>query len=355
MGAEKRRRRRRRHGSRRGAGWHRVALALVLGAAAGFLVRQRSLPLPPLAPPRWIARQPGRAPAQAQLQPRTPAQVGGGAPQDADAASNGGAPDADAANGLPPATADAPPVEARARFDAPERLAALPKAAPAAVDSRPRVAIVIDDLGDSLEAARAVLDLEPAVTLAVIPFRRYSTRVAAAAVERGREVILHLPLEPERAAEMGGAPGFLRTGMSSDGLERQLDADLAAVPYIVGVNGHMGSRFTQDPVAMERLLGALHARGLFYLDSFTTAASVAPVTAARLGVPFAQRALFLDHDPRPGAVARALAELDALVRARRSVIAIGHPHPTTLAALAPWLAHAAAAGTHVVPASALVR
>ncbi|TMA82663.1 MAG: hypothetical protein E6J72_02115 [Deltaproteobacteria bacterium] len=197
MGADKRRRRRR--GSRRGAGWHRVALALVLGAAAGFLVRQRSLSLPPLAPPRWIARQPGRAPAHAQLQPRAPAQVGGGAPQDADAASNGGAADADAANGLPPATADAPPVEARARFDepaAPERLAALPKAAPAAVDSRPRVAIVIDDLGDSLEAARAVLDLEPAVTLAVIPFRRYSTRVAAAAVERGREVILHLPLEP---------------------------------------------------------------------------------------------------------------------------------------------------------------
>ncbi len=339
MGAEKRRR------SRRGAGWYRVALALVLGAAAGFLIRQRSLPLPPLAPPRWIARQPGRAPVQAQLQPRARAQVGGGAPPDADAASNGGAPDADAANGRPPSTADAPPVEARARFDA----------APAAVDSRPRVAIVIDDLGDSLEAARAVLDLEPAVTLAVIPFRRYSTRVAAAAIERGREVILHLPLEPERAAEMGGAPGFLRTGMSSDGLERQLDADLAAVPYIVGVNGHMGSRFTQDPVAMERLLGALHARGLFYLDSFTTPASVASVTAARLGVPFAQRALFLDHDPRPGAVARALAELDALVRARRSVIAIGHPHPTTLAALAPWLAHAAAAGTHVVPASALVR
>src|SRR6266404_4705057 len=264
MGAEKRRRR----GSRRGAGWYRVAVALVLGAAAGFLIRQRSLPLPPLAPPRWIARQPGRAPVQAQLQPRARAQVGGGAPPDADAASNGGAPDADAANGLPPSTADAPPVEARARFDepaAPERLAALPKAAPAAVDSRPRVAIVIDDL-----------------------------------------------------------------------------------------NGHMGSRFTQDPVAMERLLGALHARGLFYLDSFTTPASVASVTAARLGVPFAQRALFLDHDPRPGAVARALAELDALVRARRSVIAIGHPHPTTLAALAPWLAHAAAAGTHVVPASALV-
>ncbi len=222
-------------------------------------------------------------------------------------------------------------------------------------DGRARVAIVIDDLGDSLDAARTVLALEPAVTMAVIPFRAASARIAAAAVEHGREVILHLPLEPERAAEMDGAPGFLRTSMSTDGLERQLEADLAAVPYIVGVNSHMGSRFTQDRAAMERLLTALRARGLFFLDSLTTPASVAAATAARIGVPFAERALFLDDDPSAPAIARVLAQLDALARTRREVIAIGHPHPATLAALAPWLAHAAAAGIHVVPASALVR
>jgi polysaccharide deacetylase 2 family uncharacterized protein YibQ len=343
MGAERGRRRRRK--ARRAARWQTIALALVLGAAAGFFFRQRSLPLPPLRPPRFVARQPRHAPPDAQ-------------PETANAPSTEPAPATADTSSTERALTERAPPEPRAPVDeraAVESLDAAPESAPAAVDTRPRVAIVIDDLGDSLEAARAVLDLEPAVTVAVIPFRRHSAHVAAAAVERGREVILHLPLEPERVAEMGAAPGFLRTSMSSDGLERQLDADLAAVPYIVGVNGHMGSRFTQDPVAMERLLGALRARGLFYLDSLTTPASVAPATAARLGVPFAQRALFLDHDPRPEAIARALGELDALARAHHGVIAIGHPHATTIAALGPWLAGAAAAGIHVVPASALVR
>jgi len=291
-------------GARRGRGggwsWRVLALAIGVSVVAGYLLEPRRLPPPPMAPPRVVAAPPRHAPDVARP--------------------------------------DAPRADAARRRD-----------------GRPRVAIVIDDVGDSIEAARTILALEPPVTIAVIPFRRESERIAAAAVERGREVILHLPLEPERQEEMGDAPGFLRASMSPDGLEHQLDADLAAVPYIVGVNGHMGSRFTRDPVAMDRLLRALRARGLFFLDSLTTPSSVAPATAARIGVPFAQRTLFLDHDPSPAAVARALAQLDALVRARRDVIAIGHPHPATLAALGPWLARADAAAIHVVPVSALVR
>jgi uncharacterized protein len=143
--------------------------------------------------------------------------------------------------------------------------------------------------------------------------------------------------------------------MSADGIERQLDADLVAVPYIVGVNGHMGSRFTQDRAAMERLLAALRARGLFFLDSLTTPASVAAATAARLGVPFVQRSVFLDHDPAPTAVAAALARVDRLAHDGRDGVAIGHPHPATLAALEPWMARAASAGIRVVPVSVLAR
>jgi hypothetical protein len=317
MGARKtvRRPRRRTHGAVR---WRALALVAVVAVAATFLLRPRRLPPPPLRPPRMVVPLPRHAPAP------------------------------------PLAASEARPHDDAYAMRAPAAPAAPAPAAAPDPDQRPRVAIVIDDLGDSIEAARAALALEPAVTIAVIPFRAASGRIAAAAVEHGREVILHLPLEPERADEMDGAPGFLRTGMSPDGLERQLDADLAAVPYIVGVNGHMGSRFTQDPLAMERLLLALRARGLFYLDSLTTPGSLAATTAARVGVPFAERTLFLDHDPSPAAVADALARLDELVRTRREVIAIGHPHQATLTALAPWLARAAVAGVHVVPASALV-
>jgi uncharacterized protein len=230
------------------------------------------------------------------------------------------------------------------------------EAAPApAGRTAPRVAIVIDDLGDSLETAKRVLALEPAVTIAVIPFRAASSAVAAAAVAGGREVILHLPLEPEERAAMNGGRGFLRTSMPAEALEQQLDRDLRAVPYIVGVNGHMGSRFTSDPRAMRTLLGALRARGLFFLDSKTSAESVAAELASRLQVPFAERSVFLDHDPEPAAIARALATAARVARQAGQAIAIGHPHPSTITALASWLPEMARAGIEVVPVSELVR
>ena len=219
----------------------------------------------------------------------------------------------------------------------------------------PRIAIVIDDLGDDLATARRVLALEPAVTVAVIPFREASAAVAAAAVESGREVILHLPLEPERGSAMTGGSGFLRTGMEPDRIESQLERDLRAVPYIVGVNGHMGSRFTSDPRAMRTLLAALRARGLFFLDSKTSPESVAAEVAAGLQVPFAERNVFLDHDPSPSAVARALALAASVARDTGQAIAIGHPHASTLSALAAWLPAAARDGVEFVPVSALVR
>jgi uncharacterized protein len=292
--------------ARRPRAWWRMLLAVAVAVVAAVLwLRPRSLPAPPRDLPRFIVPPPARA----------------------------FAPDAPAP-----------------RASAADETHALPHA-----EARVRVAIVIDDLGDSIEAARAVLALEAPVTVAVIPFRPESARIAAAAVEHGREVILHLPLEPERSDDMGAAPGFLRAGMSSAALERQLEADLRAVPYIVGVNGHMGSRFTQDPQSMERLLRALQTRGLFFLDSLTTPSSVAAVTAGRIGLPFAQRTLFLDHDPAPAAVAAALGELDAILHDGGDAIAIGHPHRVTTAALAAWLPRAAGRGVRVVPLSAMVR
>jgi polysaccharide deacetylase 2 family uncharacterized protein YibQ len=138
-------------------------------------------------------------------------------------------------------------------------------------------------------------------------------------------------------------------------MERQLERDLRAVPYIVGVNGHMGSRFTSDPQAMRTLLGALRERGLFFLDSKTSPESVAAEIASRLQVPFAERSVFLDHDPEPAAVARALATAARVARQAGHAIAIGHPHAATLTALAGWLPEIARQGIEVVPVSALVR
>jgi len=319
---------RRRRAARSGL-W--LLIGMAAGAATVLALRPRSLPPPPLGRPRFTVPRPARAPSADSLSSQSSA--GDAAIRDPLAAlPSGRQRDASSGEGRAAATARGAPVFAPAR-----------------------VAIVIDDLGDSLAVGRTVLALEPRVTAAILPFREASTRIAALAVTRGSEVILHLPLEPDERRDMVGARGFLETGMSAGDIDRQLNADLRAVPYIVGVNGHMGSRFTSDPAHMEMLLRALRAQGLFFLDSRTTGTSVAAATAARVGVPFAERTLFIDHDPSPAAVSAALTQLTTVARAHGTAIAIGHPHPATIAALREWLAGADQRGITVVPASALVR
>jgi uncharacterized protein len=305
-------RRRRKHARFSGRLQVMVVVLVVLGAGALWL-RPRHLPPAPLTPPRLV--EPGeRVVAAGKARA-----IGGSVP--------------------------AAPLSAGRQGGVPEPVGM----------TQPRIAIVIDDLGDSLETAQKVLALEPAVTVAVIPFRAASAAVAAAAVAGGREVILHLPLEPERGAAMKGGSGFLKTAMEPAHLEDQLERDLRAVPYIVGVNGHMGSRFTSDPRSMRTLLAALRERGLFFLDSKTSPESVAAEIAAGLQVPFAERNVFLDHDPEPAALVRELAAAAAVARQTGQAIAIGHPHASTLAALATWLPEAARRGFEIVPVSQLVR
>ena len=231
--------------------------------------------------------------------------------------------------------------------------AALAPPAAATGAPAPRLAIVIDDLGESLAVARSVLALAPNITVAVIPYTAEARQVAAAAVEAGREVILHLPLEPDGRSAMQGGAGFLETGMSTSAIDRQLELDLRAVPYIVGVNGHMGSRFTSDTPSMEALLAALQRRGLFFLDSRTSPHSVARPIAARLGVPFVERSVFLDHDPDAAAVERQLASAVAIAQRHGVAIAIGHPRPATIAVLARRLPQVLRDGVRIVPASTL--
>jgi uncharacterized protein len=311
---------RRRKRATRGRSTLIVAVALAAVGAIALWLRPRHLPPPSLDPPRLVE----------------PATRVGAEPEKARAASE-------------PVTAAPQAAVRQGGAPRPQEGATAPRRA------APRVAIVIDDLGDSLETADKVLALEPAVTVAVIPFRAASAAVAAHAVAGGREVILHLPLEPERGSAMAGGSGFLRTAMEPGRIESQLERDLRAVPYIVGVNGHMGSRFTSDPRAMRTLLAALRARGLFFLDSKTSPESVAADVAAGLQVPFAERNVFLDHDPEPAAVGRALASALRIAREAGQAIAIGHPHASTLAALATWLPEAARQGIEIVPVSALVR
>lgn len=214
------------------------------------------------------------------------------------------------------------------------------------------VALVIDDLGRSLDEVRDLAALGVPLTYAVLPFETRTGEVVAALAASRAEMLLHLPMEGRGGADPG--PGALSAEMSGDQLAAGTRSALAAVPGAVGVNNHMGSVLTADGAAMRRVLGEIGGRGLYFLDSRTSADSVAFRTARDLGIPAAERHVFLDPDPDPEAIRAQFRRLLALAAERGTAIAIGHPYPATRAVLAEEVPAALALGYRFAPLSDLV-
>ena len=215
-----------------------------------------------------------------------------------------------------------------------------------------RVALVIDDLGRSVAEVATLERLGVPLTYAVLPYEPQTAEVVDALHRRGEEILCHLPMEPRSGGNPG--PGALRLGMSRDELRRSTLAALHAVPGAVGVNNHMGSGLSADEASMGAILEVLSARGLFFLDSRTSAQSVGYRVATALGVPAAERQVFLDDDQSPPAVHAQFQRLLEVARERGEAIAIGHPHAATLAALALEVPRAQALGYRFVAVSALL-
>lgn len=217
-----------------------------------------------------------------------------------------------------------------------------------------RAAIVIDDLGQDLEAARKLLELPYPLTISVLPHLRHSVKTAGEAHRAGREVILHLPMEPRPGATVTAGQGVIMVGMPAADVARIVRADADSVPHIMGVNNHMGSRATADPALMTAVMQVLAERRLYFLDSRTTAGSVALDVARRMGVPAFYRSVFLDEKETVAYTLEQLREFRRVVEAQGAALAIGHPHPATLAALAEFLPEFDRDDIQLVPASRLV-
>jgi polysaccharide deacetylase 2 family uncharacterized protein YibQ len=211
---------------------------------------------------------------------------------------------------------------------------------------------MIDDLGHDVRAARRAVGLPARLTLAFLPYGHALPELTAAAAARGHDVFLHLPMEPEGSDDPG--PNAILTALDPAEVARRLAWAFARVPTAVGVNNHMGSRATRDPGLMLATLGEVRRRRLVFVDSRTSPASVAGGVAARLGVPHAVRDVFLDNDPSPEAVRARLADAERVARRNGRALAIGHPYPSTLAALAEWLPEARARGLELVTARELI-
>lgn len=201
----------------------------------------------------------------------------------------------------------------------------------------PRMAVIIDDLGENLHQAEMLASLSFPVTFAILPHSSQTREVAKLAAERGRDVLLHQPMEPrDYPFRADPGPGALFVGMVDEEIKAILAENLAQMPLAIGMNNHMGSRFTADVSGMAIVLQELKERGLFFLDSLTTNDSVALAQARRVGLFHLQRHIFLDNIQDVQAILFQLRKAERLSLSSGEVVAIGHPHPETLEALKIW-------------------
>jgi polysaccharide deacetylase 2 family uncharacterized protein YibQ len=217
------------------------------------------------------------------------------------------------------------------------------------------VAIVIDDLGQDIKQAKEVLALPGKVTLAVMPGLPHSKNVAELAGQAGREVLLHLPMEPLKNHEKTQSPGTLSTDMTPMAFLNTVSEDVESVPGLVGVNNHEGSALTENKEAMKFLMAELKARNLFFLDSMTNPKSVAYATAIEFGMKAARRDVFLDNEgDNPSYIRGQLEILAEIAHKNGKAVGIGHPHPATLSELRKWLSETDTQGIEIVPVSRLM-
>ena len=213
---------------------------------------------------------------------------------------------------------------------------------------------MIDDMGFDRANSRRAVRLPPEVTLAYLPFAPGAAAQVRVARLKGYQVMLHLPME---APDYKGKPGNNVLAVTDD--ETALHRRLTRIPGQFGgytwVNKHMGSRFTRDRARMDIVLSELKKRGLFFLDPRTSGRSVAAESATAIGIPYAVRDVFIDHEPAPSTIREQLAKTERIARQTGQAIAIGHPRKSTIDVLTPWLQGLASRGVDLVRVDTLLK
>jgi polysaccharide deacetylase 2 family uncharacterized protein YibQ len=225
----------------------------------------------------------------------------------------------------------------------------------ASAATRPRIVVIIDDLGNERAAGLRVTELPGPVACAILPHTPYADVIARHAHGAGKEVMLHLPLQPIEDEWGVSGIGTIAIDSTRTQMLRILEADLASIPHLDGVNTHMGSLLTQHPGHMRWLMAELKSRGnLFFVDSYTTASSVALQMAAEENLPAVRRHVFLDNVPRRAQIDAEFQRLKERATAQGYAVAIGHPYKATLNYLEAALPRLAREGFDLVSVSAVL-
>lgn len=199
-----------------------------------------------------------------------------------------------------------------------------------------KIAIIIDDMGNNRHN-QAFLALPISVTFSILPFTPFSKKIAYSAHQQNREVLLHIPMQAHSHNHLLGE-GALTQQMTKQQHQQKLHDALDVIPYAVGVNNHMGSQLTEDRVIMQWTMALLYNQGLFFVDSFTSAQSVAEASALAAGLPALRRHVFLDNVRTPEAMEEQFkAAIQHSIKSPYTIL-IAHSYPETLLYLSQRLA-----------------
>lgn len=203
--------------------------------------------------------------------------------------------------------------------------------------TKPKVVIIVDDIGMSKSSIDKLLQIPAPLTIAVLPNLPYSEYAAREAHKKGREVMLHLPMEPKESSgytAVDAGEDALIVGLPKSEIQRRIDKNLSSVPHIQGVNNHMGSKFMESGELLELVMKEIKGKDLFFVDSMTSSKSLGSEAASKFGVRSAQRDVFLD-DASKGAsyVKSQLRQLVRVSQKKGYAIGICHPYPGTVKAL----------------------
>lgn len=215
---------------------------------------------------------------------------------------------------------------------------------------KPKIAIVIDDLGGSKNAAVEILKIKAPLTLSILPRQPYSEWIAEEGHKLGHDIIAHIPMEAEKSYKLG--EGGLYIWMTDEELAETLNKNLHSIPHAIGVSNHMGSAFTQDVRAMTVLVSELKKRNLFFLDSLTSSKSVGFHLAKMKGLKAVNRDIFLDDVNSPVEIEKQWKKLVNIAEKNSHAVLLAHPRRNTIEFLQETLKNNK--GVAVVPLSELM-
>jgi len=218
-----------------------------------------------------------------------------------------------------------------------------------------QVAIIIDDIGYDMAALRELLKIDAEITYAVLPLLNHSQEAAEAVHQAGREILLHLPMEPRSYPKEKPGAGALFTDMNDEEVVFQLKKNLASVPYAAGVNNHMGSRFMSDEERLTVVFKQLKKNNLFFIDSRTTSDSRTTAASQKTHLTVVSRRVFLDNERDYSKIYRVLMDVAGAQAGSAPMIVIGHPYPETIRALRDARKVFREKGVSIVPASHLIK